>query len=364
VKRVAIVVLGVMTVACGPGFAPADRIDRTRIIDARAHAPGDPTRAWMLPGETATIEYLVVSETPTTDLLHTEFVGCEQASSSGVNGISGCVGPTFDAATGDVPSAMMPDFTRTLTVPPDIVPSYSTFVLGYLGACVAQPSRFLDLSFSDGLPTLDPLAPDVTCSGGARSELYRYLVQVVPDVRLANRNPNIRDERYYFGDVLWTAPLPSVPASGCASMPPSTSLPFVRMGPPSCDTHHHVCADGSPATSELSFSVSPDDREYYPAFDADGQPTMGHETIDVGHYITLGAIPSATHIDDTTGDTVSATWQWPRYGDPSTSTLAQLGYDVEHSGLSAGLLVRFWFVARDHRSGSDWVERDLCLTTR
>lgn len=327
--------LAMLATACGPGFVPGDRIDRTRIVQARAHAAGDPTRAWLLPGEQASIEYLVVSREAASDPLRTAFAACNQEVLAGVNGLRGCAGASFDASSVDVAAASVPTLARTVDVPHGLTPDFSTFVLTYLGICVG-----------DGTPMLDALAPTVTCSTGA-SELYRYSVQVIPDLRLANHNPNIHDELYYLGDLLWDAPRPGVATTGCATLPASSSLPTVRMS-----------AHDSP---ELIFGCSPDDRETYPAFDADRNPILAREKLDIAHYVTLGRISGSTRIDDDTGDTVSTRWTRPidhhrRNGDEDLVLSVQ-----QLADLPRGLLVRFWFVARDHRSGSDWVERDLCF---
>ncbi len=318
----------VVGTACGGGFAPADRIERTRVVAARSHAAGDATRAWLLPGEHASIEYLIVSPPMTSDPLGTSFVACARASTAGVNGVTGCAGPTFDMASAEVAASATPTLAHALDVPSDLVPGFSTYALTYLATCVG-----------DALPMLDAATPRVTCAAGARGELYQLAVQVVPDLRLANHNPNIHDERYFLGDVAWEAPSPSVAATGCASLPASSALPTVRMS-----------AHDSPL---LIFGCSPDDREMYPAFDADLHPIMAHESIDIAHYVTLGTIASSTRIDDEDTNLTEST----HWGRPSTRDLN----DAQRSALPTGLLVRFWFVARDRRGGADWVERDLCL---
>lgn len=326
--RLIAIVMCALSVACGPGFAPGDRIERTRVVFARVHVTGDPTRASLLASETATIEYLIVSPPMMSMPMRTSFVGCVQASMAGLNGVAGCAGPTFDAASADVAAAVVPTLTSTIAVPSDLVPGFSTNLITYLGTCIGQ-----------GESTIDPTVPTASCTQDSRSELYELQVHVVPDIRLANRNPNIHDERYYIGDALWTEPDPSVPATGCGAIAPSSVLPNVSMA-----------GHDSPL---LIFGCSPDDREMYPAFDADAHPIIGRENIDIQHFVTLGTIASATRInDDDVGLIESTRWNRPALHDLTAD---------QQAALSSGLLVRVWFVARDGRGGSDWLERDLCL---
>jgi len=336
VKRVAL--LSLLLVACGRTFLPGDHIDRTRVVAARVHAAGDPTRAWLLPGEHATVEYLVVSPPHASDPMTTSFVACNQASAAGLNGITGCVDAnTFDAASASVASAVAPTLDHSFDVPTGLMPGLSTYVLTYLGTCIG-----------DGTATIDAITPSVSCTNGDRNELYSLAVQIVPDVRLANRNPNLQDDRIFLGDLLWEPPDPNVPAAGCASMASTFALPTVRLS--------------GPADPVLVFGVSPDDREMYPAYDADGHPTTGREHIDMNHFVTAGRIAASTRIDDNDASLIaSTTWRRPITGHPHQGEDDLVLDATQLAALPTGLLVRFWFVARDGRKGADWTERDLCL---
>jgi len=321
--RVSTLAIALWLTACGSSLSPAEHIERTRVIAARVHAEGDPTRASLVAGERGTIEYLVASPGASSDLLGASFGACLYASAAGYNGVLGCSGAIFDGWQGDVSAAFAPAFEVAFDVP--VSPDSST-LLAYLATCV------------DGPATLDASVPSVVCAGDGRSDLHRSLVPIVTDAALANHNPNLRDQHYFLDDVLWTEPQAAAGANGCAAFGGTSSLPLVRQ---------------SRVEPPLSiFGITPDDRESYRAYDADSRPIVAREAIDVTQFATHGTAADPVRFDDASGLVASMPWIPPS---DAELTSAQRG------ALATGLLVRLWFVARDRRGGSDWAERDLCL---
>src|SRR6185503_5792072 len=66
---------GLFIAGCGPDFAPASLIDKTRVLGARIEVEGAPDRAAPMPGETANVSWLVTAPAGTSPLAWT-FAAC------------------------------------------------------------------------------------------------------------------------------------------------------------------------------------------------------------------------------------------------------------------------------------------------
>jgi hypothetical protein len=321
VSRALAIMLALASTSCGPILSPPEHVERTRVIAARSRADAEPTRAQLVAGESAVIEYLIVSPSPRADPIGVSFAACLPARAAGQNGVLGCASDAFGLQSGNVDDAGASILRIPLVVPADVI---DTSVITQLATCV------------DGIAVLDPNAPSARCDGGERPELHRLVVSLTSDVAVANHNPDIRNERYTIDDALWTEPSLDVDASGCAERAGSASLPIAHRG----------------AAAELGLGCSPEERETYGAFDADRRPIVVREIIELSLFSTLGTIDDVPPFDDDAQRVVSTTWTPPEDGELTAA---------QREALPTGLLVRLWLVARDRRGGTDWIERDLCL---
>jgi hypothetical protein len=320
-SRALAVLLVLASTACGPSLSPPEHVERTRVLAARSRADAEPTRAQLVAGESAVIEYLIVSPSPRADPIGASFAACWPAHAAAENGVVGCASDPFALETGRAGGDGSPILQMPFVVPADMI---DTSLITHLATCVG------------GSAVLDPIAPSAGCDGVGRAELHRLVVSLTSDVTIANHNPDIRGERYTIDDALWTEPSLDVDASGCAERDASSSLPIVHRG----------------AAAVLGVGCSPEERETYGAYDADRRPIVVREVIELALFATLGTLDDLPPFDDDAQRVLSTTWTPPADDDLT---------EAQREALPTGLLVRLWLVARDRRGGTDWIERDLCL---
>ncbi len=308
--------------ACGRTFTAADFVERTRIVASRVVPEADPTRAWLLPGEHATVELLVVSP-GVSDALDAVLTACPASLTDPQGGAASpprCAAPDFSVPPSSLAPALAPRLSFELDVPVDIPTGLTDELLVFVGSCIGA-----------GPPVLDTRLPGVTCPADARAELYDVAVHVLASALGANHHPSLSDEPFTLNMEDWGEPPADLPLENCVATPSSPGLP-------------HVSASHPAPMIELACSA--DDLEMYPAFDADRHAIVARESLTIRHYVTSGSMPGTTRIDEASELMGTVTWT-----PPAAMTLP-----------AEGTLVRFWFIASDHRGGTDWVERDLCLT--
>jgi hypothetical protein len=137
-----------------------------------------------------------------------------------------------------------------------------------------------------------------------------------------NRSPSMGSATLTLDGAVWPA------GEDCAALPP-------------------VAADEKKRL--IRFTLAGQREIYQSSANADGVPRPVRETIQLSHFATAGKLPrqlsfiEASDERDPAGVTVD--WTAP----PAPEVPPQ------------GLLVRFYFVARDLRGGLDWLPRTLCV---
>jgi hypothetical protein len=313
-KRIALFVLIVLTgyllPGCSDSFDPASLIARPRVLGARVEAGGDATRPWPRPGEAARVTWFVV--TPGAPLpLSWDLAACVAA----------------PAGTGRCRDGETPFATAT-----------------------GQNS--------DGaLPVFDFVAPTADVLAGASQLLITGVIhaQDAPDTDVTltvdlqlgddqNHAPTLADDLVTLDGAPWAEPAPAagidVPAAGeaCVAVASTLGLPTVAAKAP---------APAAVVKHPIAVAIDAADRDWIPA-----QPpaTPGREALLLSRFTTAGKLAEQFGVveaeDQEPVTTLSVDWEPP--------PVAMVPAD--------GLLVRFYFVARDQRGGIDWISRALCVT--
>lgn len=291
---------------------PQNIIDN-RVIAARLEVASEPERAWPLPGEAATLTWLVADPTDPRPL-----------------------GWHFDVCVAvpsmrDVPRCAAPPFARTTQATAALgVPLVAFDVPDAAALGGAAELAVLGVICADGSPALRQAWPAWGCHGaGSEPTLVSFEVALQQGSE-TNHNPSLADDRVLLDGAEWAAPRdPSPPTWGCESEPHSSALPHV----PGNEGEHRV-----------TVVFAGDDREL---LSTESSLSPGRETLYVSHLATDGVLEhyfdvvEATDASPTPETHVS--WTAPTQGDPT------------------GKRVRFYVVVRDGRGGADWTMREVCV---
>jgi hypothetical protein len=299
--------------ACGDPLIPRELVQGSRVLGARVELDGNAEAAWVAPGRTASVRWLLVSPSGP-PVLGWAFSLCVAAPVS--RDLPVCAAPSFAQFTSSEPTAVEPRIEFTM-------PDETTLDgAGQITANGALCSSGRPIVARGGVePTT------VRCPESNERPLLATMGIFVSRGESTNTNPALRSVEIRIDDVRWSNwPEPAAAPSGCAAL--GESLPVVRTG-------------SSPHT--LSFAL--------PAALAEALPTVSArsadvETIQLSHFVTAGDLERAFSAVDLGKPTpqVSVTWTAPR--------------DVP----SDGQLVRFYFVLRDGRGGVDWSTHAVCVT--
>jgi len=293
---------------CGPTFDPASLIKTTRVLGARVVA-GDgsdgPTRAAPLPGESATVTWLVESpaETPP---LGWVFALCAPAASS----------KRLDC--GSAPFALFQGTENpprmTITAPDAAELGAAQNLLLYGRVCV------------DSQPAFDPTSGLPSCAGDKPGTTATATI-LVGGPTVANHNPTA-ERGFTFDGAPWPASAPG--DDPCAA---GAGVPRVQAG-----TEKHT----------VGIATAGSDRETYTILYGDPPvETAKREGLQISQFATAGKFKSAytfVESDDEAADPVGeARWDAPKVADTSAATPVQ-----------------FTFVVHDGRGGTDWTTRSAC----
>lgn len=326
-------------VACSESFPPASKVTDLRVVGARVEVEGAPGRANPSPGDDIEVSMLVIDQGPLPSLTWS-FVACVPAPTrigppicrDVIEPCDGCVGPP-------------PDDEDALPAPRFQVPSEAELEAAEADGVVLQgvvctdgvPStdaiaRFL-LGETDDLEPCEPHPPDPDAPPPPEPE-GRFVTVQIPierDTEDPNLHPGIESVRLNGPD--WPPPYNEgvprdAPLTGCAA-----ELTDEERG-------RQPVAGSAPST--INLSVPFDD---FQSFTVDGVDLT--EEIQVswladggGFEVSFSFIAKPT--EDRPGTILT---QWQPF--PSAS--------------EDGSLVRFNFVIRDGRGGTNWVERGLCV---
>jgi len=288
---------------CGPTFDPASLIETTRVLGARVTAGTDaPSRATPLPGETASVSWLVSGPTPP-GRQGWAFALCQPA----LPGDLTCGGVPYAVYQGSDPQPAL-----TLTMPDAGVLGAATSVLLYGRIC-------------DGAaPTFDAQSGLPGCAAGAPGTTAAVSIALGgPDT--VNHNPTA-DRGLTFDGQDWPAPDGGDPCATGPLVTAGTKAHLVGLATAGSDRERYTLPFGDPPVA-----------------------TPRREALQLSPFSTRGKFQNAFAFVDA--------------ADPSDAPVAQMKWDApDAKDVAAPVAITFTFVVRDDRGGSDWTTRSACLT--
>lgn len=283
---------------CDDPLKPVDIVEEPRVLGARIEVAGDPDRASPHPGEAAHVTWLVA--TPSGDAVSGFALGACSATPLNA-GLSECREAPFTIASA-APSTDRPRFD--FTVPAELDPSAAPLLAVQGRLCPESSGSF------EG--------DQARCSDGAGLRVnLDFLVARSDDI---NQNPNFSADSILLDDAGW--PLVPIAGEGCTGL----GLPELSY---TGDEHTIVVALPDSARQPLVQKSSADPKR---------------ESLRIAHFATAGELTSA--------------FSNLLESDPATSV--SFGWKAPQDAPAEGRLVRFWFVVRDGRGGSDFTVRALC----
>lgn len=294
----ALCALSALQGACDDPLALPQQIEGPRALTARASVQGRPEFAWPAPGETVDVDWLVVSpEQETSEPLSWRFEACL---AQPVNtGFAQCRDAAFASVDGSGPPAL------SFSVPSAVAGAPQISLQGVI--CVGG----------------EPVAQGLGCLAG--EELSVALSLGVADAELQNTVPSLAQAQLFLGENAWEAT--SFAGEDCAA---DASLPRV--------TSKQLTAIRLSLVGVTRDALG----ERRGGFDQVGD----RETLQIDWYSTAGRLATPTGFIEA--------------NDPRQ--VPELSVDFRApSAQGAGVWTRFFFVSRDRRGGSDWIERGVCV---
>jgi hypothetical protein len=284
---------------CDDPLKPVDTVEEPRVLAARVEVEGDPDRTSPNPGETVHVTWLVAA--PNGDAL-AGFGMAACAAEPWGRGPTACRAEPFAVASAG-PTSDRPRFD--FTVPADLDPVKNP-LLAVLGSLCPDATGNVDEN-------------GASCDAGEELAVsLDFLLATADDI---NQNPNFSADSLSLDGSPW-APAPALLSEPCEGLglpelPYSKSEHTIDIGLP----------DSARQTLVQKSSADP-----------------ARETLQLAHFASAGDSSSAFSQLLGTDPATSVSYRW------NTPKNAPVG----------GRIVRFWFVARDGRGGSDFTERALC----
>lgn len=293
---------------CDSDLPLSSQLERTRIVGARV-VTSDPGRADARPGETASVEWIVLGPTAPTTLAWT-FAQC-----TGVNGA--CLDAPQPVGSGSAAPIVVP-FTA---------PAAGALADGRVAMMVGAVCADGDLGIA-----ADTGAPSCTGPDASGTDA-RYVIPLVPDGQAPNQRPNLANDLVELGGNAWTTPAMGDSGSPCDG---ADGMPVVN-----------ARADGASDTKqELRLVTDADDRE---SFTPPNKTAPELEELQLSVFATAGKFDSsygAIYANDTRPDAdVTMKWAPPRAAEVPPG----------------GMTVQFHLIVRDGRGGLDLTHRSLCV---
>lgn len=296
----AAVVVAVLAAGCGGDLPTASHLERTRVIGARVQVAADPGRADALPGESATVEWLVAGPRAP-GALAWAFSVCTSIEGSCTDGAAMSV-----QGTG---APVLAPFTAPTTVDAVHWPLMQGVVC------------------DGGAPALGGGVTPGCGSGAASTNVTRFSIPMPPAGEAPNRHPNVANDMLLLDGAPWTA-VPTGDSGGPCDA--SSGLPTIAAG------REEV---------PIRFVTDADDREL--AVPEAGGPAVPEE-LQLSSFATGGELEGSYDDIPSTDVAPDAAFE--------TSWTAPVVKDLQ----AGGLVVQFHFVVRDGRGGLDWTHRALC----
>jgi hypothetical protein len=285
--------------ACSDPLEPAQLVRELRVLGARVEVEGDPERAAPLPGERATVRFLLAAPEPA-PIQSFSLRVCPAA--AGYIGPPRCAGPELARAQSTEPSSAAPQLGFVLPSDFDLEAYPRLAVLGVVCAA-GMPLDHGEYGSCDG--TTEPLRVALELS--------------LPRDNDVNHNPAFVAEPLSLDGAVWNGP--SAVTWSCED----GTLPMLRAG---SGTHTIEVTVDAASRERLPRSLTVD---------------PGQESLRLAHFSTAGDLERAFSSVPERAQALSLTWHAPTSSDPAAS------------------LTRFWFVVRDGRGGSAFAERALCV---
>lgn len=298
--------------ACGDPLVARELIQDDRVLGARVELLADASRAQIAPGQTARLRWLIASPSGP-PALGWAFSLCAAAPVS--RDLPLCAGPSFAHVASPAPTDAEPQFEFAM---PDAA------TLGTATQITAN-----GLFCRSGNPVPQDRDTDWTnsrCPDTSDRPLRATMGVFVGASESANLNPSFDSVAVSFDDANWpTWTEPFARSSGCLDN--AALMATVRAD----GARHHI---GLGMPEDLAEPLSPLTTH-----------SATSETITLSHYTTAGDLERAFSAVDLSlpAPQVAVTWIAP-------TTVP-----------SDGQLVRFYFVLRDGRGGTDWTKRALCV---
>jgi hypothetical protein len=294
---------------CEGPFTPASYIEKPRVVGAAVSVAAEPGRAWVKPGEPATVTWLTVARQDPTPLEWT-FVLCV-----GANGV--CAGAPLSVLSGQGTTASVA-FTT-----PDGATLGATQSPILMGAICAGGDLSIDAA------TMIP-----SCRGAGASGTNTVFVVPVQRGDETDHHPSLGDDRLQLGGADWPVTATAAAGEPGAACDASAGMPMVAAGA---------------GKQTIRLVSNANDRETY----LSGEPAVAKlEELQISQFTTAGKLKfsySSIPATDARPDAdVEIMW------DPPAATEVP----------ATGVVVEFHFVVRDLRGGIDWTHRALCLTAR
>jgi hypothetical protein len=293
---------------CDEPIKEPQLIENSRVLGARIEAAGEPGRAELAPGETATVRWWVADPRPLRPLTWVFGVCPAEAATSG---LPQCGGPIFFETVSPEPEEGAPEFTFTVLSASELSGFRRLVILGVICA--------------EGTLTVAGSPWQAECSG---PNAERSLVSLYVKLSVGgepNHNPELGNAEVLWDGVPWPEPSDSILESlDCQALP--EEVPRVR---------------AASAGHLLQITVAAADREPLVAA-SELDPTQ--ETVGLYHFVTAGELERPYSILD-----------------PGAPDLVEVGWKAPASVPAEGLLVRFYLVERDFRGGEDFEARAVCV---
>jgi hypothetical protein len=297
----AFVLFALLAASCDDPLKRTELIEEPRVLGARVEVEGAPERAAPRPGERARIRFLIAAP-ELEPALGFAFVACRSAPAN--VGLPACKEPAFAEGVRAEPAPGAPELEFVLPEPsePEVKPRL--LVRGVI--C------------PNGSPRVSALPS--TCASGGQA------LEVALEIDLATENDENQNPSFAAADVRLDGE-PFEPAATLDAECAASGLPEVRAA-----SEHGIVLDFEETVRDQLRRESSRD------------PLV--ESILISHFASAGELERAFSPVAPEAEAVSANvgWTAPKGDIPDE-----------------GLLVRFWFVVRDLRGGSDFAERAVCV---
>jgi hypothetical protein len=340
-KRTALLCL-LWIVSCGESFPPASAVTDFRVVAARVEAAGDPERANPTPGESAEVSLLAIDRGSNT-------------------------APTL------TPGPLQWTFVPCIPLPTTLGPPICFELIQSCDGCVASPPddllalpemmRFTTPS-AEELSVVDAnsvLFQGVICSNGTPSfdAIQRFLEGESDDLDPCEGPPTIEDQPIEGRFLSVTIPIEDDPSNPNFHPELVSILLDGKPWPPPYD-------QGVPRTAPVTGCAS--DLEGLTADQREQHPRAGDDPSTINLSVSEASLQTYTVDDLERVEEIQVSWladggdferTFSFITDPARSVLTQ--WQTFPNAAESGELIRFNFVIRDGRGGTDWVERGLCV---